>query len=81
MKLKKLILGFLAQNTYRNAWWLGPKYWSNYWQIIANLNERGEYDYMLWSPIVHSNFEVTKLILALVAQNTYMNAWLIGLKY
>ena len=28
-----------------------------------------------------SNFEGTKVILGLVAQNTYRNTWLIGLKY
>ena len=77
----KQILGLVAQNTYRNVWLLGLKYWSKYWQIINNLDERGKNDYKLWRPIVHSNFIVTKLILGLVAQNTYINAWLKGLEY
>ena len=80
-KVTKLILGLVAQNTYRNVWLLGPKYWSKYWQIINNLDERGKNDYKLWRPIVHSNFEATNLILGLVAQNTYINAWLKGLEY
>ena len=53
-------------------------------KVLANCSqfeEIGKYDYKLWRPIVHSNFEVTELILGLVAQNTYRNKWLIGLKY
>ena len=44
-----------------------------YWQIIAKLDERGKNDYTLWRPIVYSNFEVMKLIMGFVAQNTYRN--------
>ena len=53
-------------------------------KVLANYSqfyEIGENDYMLWRPIVNSNFEVRKLILGLVAQNTYRNAFLIGVKY
>ena len=71
----------VAQNTYRNKLLIGLKYWSKYKQIIANFKEREKNDNKLWRPIVHSNFEVTKLILGLVGQNTYKNAWLIGLKH
>ena len=38
--------------------------------IIANFNEIGYNSYKLWRPIDHSNFEVTKLILDFVAENT-----------
>ena len=69
----KLILSLVAQNTFRNAYLIGLKYLSKYWQIMANLDERGKNDYTLWKPTVHSIFEVTKLILGLVAQNTYRN--------
>ena len=53
-------------------------------KVLANysqFDEIGKNDYTLWRPIVHSNFEVMKLILVMVAQNTYRNACLIGLKY
>ena len=46
-------------------------------KVLANysqFDEIGKYDYTLWRPIVHSNFEVRKLILGLVAKNTYRNA-------
>ena len=57
-EVTKLILGFVAQNFYRNAWLIGLKYGSKYWQIIAYLDERGENDYTLWRPIV---LEILKL--------------------
>ena len=53
-------------------------------KVLANYSqfyEIGENDYMLWRPIVNGNFEIRKLILGLVAQNTYRNAFLIGVKY
>ena len=46
----------------------------------SQFDEIEEWLYVL-EAIVHSNFEVTKVILGLVAQNTYRNAGLIELKY
>ena len=77
----KLILGSVVQNTDRNAWLIGYKYWSKYLLIIANFNEIGCNEYNLLRPIAHSNFEVRKLNMGLVLQNTFWNAWLLGLKY
>ena len=47
----------------------------------SQFEEIGKYNNTLWKPIVNSNFEVRKLILGLVAQNTYRNAFLIGVRY
>ena len=52
-----------------------------YGGFIANSNEIGYNSYKFWRPISYSNFEVTKLVLDLVAVNTYRNALLIWLKY
>ena len=46
----------------------------------VNIDQRIDFDYIakdysnLWRPIGHGNFEVTQLILGLVAQNTNRNA-------
>ena len=56
--------------------------YSGYYRgFIANSNEIGYNSYKFWRPISYSNFEVTKLVLDLVAVNTYRNALLIWLKY
>ena len=52
-----------------------------YGGFIANSNEIGYNSYKFWRPISYSNFEVTKLVLDLVAVTTYRNALLIWLKY
>ena len=42
--------------------------------LIANSNEILYNGYKIWRPISYSNIEVKKLVLGLVALNTYRNA-------
>ena len=74
-------MGLVSQNSYLNEWLKGLKYWLKYRWIKTNFNEIGHIGYKFLKQTAYSNFEVMKLILGLVGQNTYRNKLSIGHKY